>query len=474
VKSHLAIVIMCVVSILVLPTVIYFSSAWNAKIAKQIESRVTDQVNKINKVSNVTVTVKPLTPEDEGVDVKKTINPTILEDVRVAREKIKADAERLEQLAIDINQEGKTQLVPGLLPKPERSVAQDLPFRIHDAYMDAHDRLLVELNAGMPQDPTLIQEKLTEYRDNYLRSQFNVNSINGLSETEYKKLMEAMTQRRLALYAQVARDYSVYADKSVFALQQWERQQAPDSVRWYEWQHTYWVNGDIVSAINKANSSSRDRRTIAGSDSSVVKRIRSISVTPIFPANMTAASLSAPDPNQPGSDPSMGGEGGMMMEGGMSMESAPMNRSKFVPDGEAPVRSPGAGNAAAAKPVDASAVADATQPFPTDFTKSISGRTPRNGLYDMRKVSLDVVVDSTRLDELFEAINSTNFMTVTGFRVQPIEPERELANGFLYGADPVIAAQIEIETLWLRDWTANLMPDPVKSFFGIATEEPQG
>lgn len=474
IKSHLAIVIMCAVSIIVLPVVIVLSSSWNKSIAEQIQARARDQESAIKNVSDVDIAITPLTPKDEAVQTRKTINKAILEDYRARREQIKADAQRLEEMAVQINRAGKgDQLVPGLLPAPDRAVAQELPYRVHGAYKQAHEQLIAELNASMPVPPPTVQEQLLEFQDNFVRSQFNVDDPSRLNPTEREKLREAMTAHRLALYAQIAQDYSVYADVEVFNLDEWTQQQAPGPYRWYDWQATYWLNRDIVTAINKANSVDGDRATIIGPDASVVKAVRAIKAEPFLPASAmndnSRGRTGVPEPlNMRGPEgmgfdtPPMGPEGGMANtpKGMRNMGGADFGGEASPPPTAAPAVDPGA-------------LSDPNQPFPPDFTSSISGRVPKTGLYDMRKVTLTLVVDSSRLDELFEAINSTNFMTVVGFRTQALDLKQELANGFMYGSAPVVQADLEIETLWLRDWTVELMPDSVKEHFGIVVPEPE-
>lgn len=91
---------------------------------------------------------------------------------------------------------------------------------------------------------------------------------------------------------------------------------------------------------------------------------------------------------------------------------------------------------------------------------SITGRKepPDNKLYDVRDATLKLVVSSTRLPELFDAIAKTNFMTVIGLEVGSIDPWAELEQGYYYGSEPVSRVTVRVETIWLRSWTEPLMP----------------
>ncbi|MCC6907193.1 MAG: hypothetical protein IT430_04565 [Phycisphaerales bacterium] len=474
IKAHLLIVIMCAISVIVLPVVIFASSSWNAKIAKQIADRVNAQNTKIRNASSTTVTVKPLVPGAPAIEDNMTVNEKMLEEYRVVREQIKQDATELEQWVVAVNRAGKEQqLVPGLLPEPSRAEINELPFRIHGAFLRAHEELLRQVGAGMPPDPESVQEQLVEYERNYRRSQFNVDSQTMLSDSEQKKLTEAMTARRLAIYAQAAQEYSVFADISVFNLEAWQSQNPPDKFRWYEWQHTYWVDLDLMQAVAKANRVDDLPTTIAGRPSSVIKRIVTIKPQSLF-SGATEGNV-RPGGADPGQPMGMGPEGmGMGPEGtAMGPEGGAMI-SKFgrfeAGDGAAP---PSAASSAAPA-ADPGSYADANQPFPPDFTKSISGRPAKTGLYDKRTVNVTLIVDSSRLQDVFKAFHSTNFMSVVGFKTSPLDVTRDLAQGFYYGPDPVIEVELEIETLWLRDWTVDLMPPPVRTFYGIVEPAPEG
>lgn len=485
IKSHLLIVILCAISVMVLPVVIFASNSWNAKIAKGIASRVSAQNTKINNVSSAQVNVTPLTPDAPSISQKLAINPRLLEDYRVVREQIKNDATELEKWAVEVNRSGKeAQLVPGLLPEPSRSAINELPFRIHGAFIAAHETLLKQIGAGMPPLPDLVQEQLDEFDRNYRRTQFNVDPGTLLSDTEQAKLLEALTARRLAIYAQSAQEYSVYADMSVLNLDPWEAQNAPDKLRWYEWQHTYWLNSDIMAAVAKANTVDGQNATIVGDSSSVIKRVVNVLPARLYPLSVTEASLK-PAPAPGAGEPSGGGiqiggpdfappVGGPDFGGGPTESSPQPGRTKFGTSYVAPPTDSGNMGGAPVPPADASAYADAGLLFAPTFTNSISGRYTRTGLYDMRTVSVTLIVDSRRLPEMFDAFHSTDFMSVVGFRTQPLDVSIDLSQGFYYGSDPVIEVELTIETLWLRDWTVQLMPPPVRLYFGIVDKTPEG
>jgi hypothetical protein len=102
-----------------------------------------------------------------------------------------------------------------------------------------------------------------------------------------------------------------------------------------------------------------------------------------------------------------------------------------------------------------------------DSTASITGRksSAENKLYDVRDADLSVVVSSSRLPELINAISRTNFMTVIGLDFKDADPWTDLNDGYFYGDDPVVKAHLRIETIWLRSWTEALMPQQIRDLF---------
>src|SRR5690606_17877022 len=96
-----------------------------------------------------------------------------------------------------------------------------------------------------------------------------------------------------------------------------------------------------------------------------------------------------------------------------------------------------------------------------------------NTLYDVRHVWLTVDVDYQRLPELFDSLARVNFMTVLKMKIEDVDEYEMWRGGFVYGTSDVQRVTMLIETLWLRDWTLELMPDRVKERLGIAKPEQQ-
>lgn len=103
----------------------------------------------------------------------------------------------------------------------------------------------------------------------------------------------------------------------------------------------------------------------------------------------------------------------------------------------------------------------------------LTGRSAATGnqQYDIRNATLEVVVSSSRLPALVNAISRTNFMTVTDIDLAEVDVWRDLDEGYYYGPEHVVHATLSIETIWLRSWTTAMMPDETKAkLSGIASE----
>ena len=71
---------------------------------------------------------------------------------------------------------------------------------------------------------------------------------------------------------------------------------------------------------------------------------------------------------------------------------------------------------------------------------------------------LRLIVSTNALPEVLNAISRVNFMTVTSVDLRPADAFDAADAGFIYGAQPVAEVRLTIESIWLRQWLARLMP----------------
>lgn len=102
----------------------------------------------------------------------------------------------------------------------------------------------------------------------------------------------------------------------------------------------------------------------------------------------------------------------------------------------------------------------------TDYSVSLTGRRS-NHLYDVRRVDLRLIVDSSRVYDVIDAISSYNFMTVLNLEMSEADPYQAARAGFYFGSDPVVEISMTVETVWFREWTSERMPESTLQALGI-------
>ena len=105
-----------------------------------------------------------------------------------------------------------------------------------------------------------------------------------------------------------------------------------------------------------------------------------------------------------------------------------------------------------------------------DFSYSYTGRKS-NSLYDVRLVDVELVIETTQIPAVLDAISRQNFITIIGLSMTPADPYQAVAEGYFYGAEPVSNVTLQLETLWLRAWTTQFMPPALKETLGIPSSE---
>lgn len=101
-----------------------------------------------------------------------------------------------------------------------------------------------------------------------------------------------------------------------------------------------------------------------------------------------------------------------------------------------------------------------------DYNISLSGRVS-NDVYDVRIVDCELIVATTGLPAVMDAIAKRNFMTVLDARIRPADSFAAAQEGYIYGIEPVSRVNLKIESIWLREWTAETMPGDLRDLLGI-------
>lgn len=460
IKGHIVIVVCVLVILAVLPAGFVGANMWNTKIAAKQKEAFDGEKRKLDGASTVTYTLPAVLRTEQSVESRQAPNAVVTRFFAEQRERRAAQVQRVVEAALEMNQAQHQPLVDGLLPEPPsqregRRLALQAAARVTGDLDErsVYAALLDEINAGMPPNPEQLTEALRDVDQSErdaLQSTSGTGS-NAVPDEELEALRDRLVAQRLGAYASRANELSVYASPDAIYFDGgagYSRVPSqmptddPSLVEVFGWTFDYWVISDVLHAVDAANRDRFEQRTPI--PESVVKRIDSVRVRQ-FAALASAASTgssSSGTPSDFGNYPGAGARGGRDY-GGRDF-----------------------GNYAAPQ---ATTTGGATGGGEASHTGRTTGQ---NGTWDIRVVELTGVFSSVRLPQFIEALGATNFMTVTGLSLEPVDPRIDLADGFYYGDEEVVRATLTIETVWLREWTKWLMPEAVRTALGITLPTP--
>jgi hypothetical protein len=318
-------------------------------------------------------------------------------------ERFRGDALELQSMALERNRRSRDALVADVTVT--RANNNTVAEAVHGKVIERADATLQRLRAGGPPDEQSVVDQLQRTQDQFVAREQKPDR-KSLTADEAERLSKQLLERRLQLYADAARNVSFYAERDDLGLplSSAEAGKQPTEAVLFGWQWRLWIVEDFLEAVAAANASAKSVLDAP------VKRILSIQVREdVVPA---AAKPAAAE-----------GEGG--------------EASAAAPAGPPPI--------------------DPKAPVTYDFSRSFTGRTS-NHVYDVRQLSVRMVVSTSRLPEVMDAIARTNFMTVLSMEVRPADAFAAAAEGLVYGPDAVSEVRMTIESLWMRQWLARLMP----------------
>lgn len=447
VKSNVLVVVLGVVAIGSLVAGWLVSSSFNAAVRTKAETRAR-KLNDLNSIEKGSITLA--IPGKEPTTKQLVINEQVIEEYKKLTGGFKEDADKVHELALKRNRQDHQPVMAGVFPMPPAEKKAVIAFGLHKELMAAYDGLLKSINAGEPLSNDVVGESLVRRESQFVESTLKKASRDKLDPKELADLKEELTRSRLALYGEHAQKISVYASPSVLDLPPSpENRKPPGMGQLFDWQWKFWITKDILRAI--ADASAGPSGSAPGSVlKSPVKRVIAIRI---------------PDGNFGTKEPAQGaGFGG----GGMGFGGA---------GGDAPAPPPEAADPAAASGAATPGATlgppqiDQTQEAPRDYKGTFTGRTT-NPVYDVRNAYVTLVVETSRLPELFDALAKRNFMTVLDVKVRPADAFAAARDGFIYGKAPVSEVDLVIESVWLREWTAPFMPAEVRTALKVNSTAP--
>jgi hypothetical protein len=435
-KSHLVMVISTVVIVAALPLGWVFSSKWNNDIRTEQEKRVSQASSKV-KSAKVTYVIPSLLPDEQAWSLTVPPNEALTAHVQKERDKRLSQASEVVTTVIAFNENGHGLLAPQLLPQPSdprqetrlkyeflAKMAGDRATGIGSVYVD----LLRSIGAGDAPDPIKLSATIQDLRDRESERMLAESGSGSISPEQQDQLNTLLAERRLAEAQRRAKEVSVYMTMAAFDAQAFgeasaqippqdrgdrEATAAPTLAEAYAWNFDYWVVSDLLRAIDKANTDAGGTR--ANVENALVKRVESLGVEALP----------------------------------LSVESKAEERDGF-------------GNIIE----DTAEVASGPESNPA---VSVTGRVS-NAEYDVVNARMTLIVDASRLPRLFKAFADTNLITVLDMDVSDVDLWADLRQGYFYGSAPVVRVSLELETVWLRDWTVPMMPPSVRKALGVVEE----
>ncbi|USN98654.1 MAG: hypothetical protein H6810_10865 [Phycisphaeraceae bacterium] len=458
-KSNILIVVFCVLIVALPPAGFVGSSMWNASIKKAAEEKLSTNKRKVDAVSKVRYALPPITPDEQPYEDSKPPNAALTAYFATQRAERQKMIEDVVTRAVRFNKkDDRSVLLTGVFPgldddREERRRVKEMAGLIvgDDETPSVYDGLFRSINAGEPMKPEDVARRVVDaYRAEIDRAG---GDDRAMSEEDRDALLERMKSQRLGVYARRAEELSVFGSKEALygsgssgmaasssstIIQ--EVPSGPDVTDAFVWQMDYWFIEDLLRAVQLANTTEDGLATEV--PRSPVKRIVSISLDKLeFPE---AAAGSAGSDDEPS---------------GRAASGPPTRNPMGMPSGmRAPTASRGPSGAPAG-PAEA----------------SYTGRAPdeKNGVYQIRRGTITVIAASDKLVRFFDALSKANLLTVIGVELSDVDVWADLDEGYYYGPDSVVRAEIEVESVWLDFWLADLVPDRVAAAWGIERPAPE-
>lgn len=427
IKANVFIVVFAVLMLAGLVALPYFSSGMNVGVKDLVEkrSKLITQITSLEKTD-----VEPPRADRPVEGQPALVNENLLAAYTDLADVMRDDADQVFAAAEEFNRKNHAIFMNGVFPSMPSQQAEVLPSRFHGVMVSMYDGLLNTVKAGVPPTAAELAAELRRTEVNFIAQSVQKEGRDDLTEEELTELTKKLTEIRLIKNREHAEEIGLYLDRDVaLFIEGWDQSRIPGEGYMFQWNWEYWVVHDVLMALHKANEA--DQTVLAAP----VKRVMNLKVI-----------------NLPGVDRSSGSPGGAggRAPGGKSAGAQGNAGSARSSSGDAG----GAGGAGAAP--------DPKQPITPQYAFSFTGRVS-NALYDVLNVSLDIVVDSTRIPEVIDAISQENFFTVASLELEPVDSYAAAAQGYMYGSDPVCRLRLTLETVWLRSWTTEHMPDAVRS-----------
>jgi len=438
IKSNPIIVVCCVVILASIPVAYVISSGMTEKLKADQQKTFDDSKRKLGTQLNVTYEVPAFGPFEQRLSHNALPNEQYQQWASRLIQARRDAASRVAEQVVAFNRRDHAPLEEGLFPAPVGDVDQRVKPRNFLSKLigsggtpSAYTTLLAK---ARPVQPPTIQEQYDAVifqRDQFIRQRIELRGPGELTEAEQTQLRELLTTTRLARSQRRAESGSVYAPPTLL-LEAARRQAfglpaAPpaqgawDPVQRFADQFDYWTLSELVNAIAGIN----EGRPIPDAP---IKRLVAVELE-MWPGRGVVAGRS-PQDRQPGEDDFDRG----------------------------PATIPEVNGIAGVDP---------------RVSRTISGRVS-NPWYEVRHVKVGMIVSSRRLPVVLERFSEQNFISVLDVDVEQIDPWEHAREGYVYGPEHVVRADVRLEIVFLRSWMVQYMPREVRQRLGIQDDTRRG
>ena len=459
IKSNIVISICVIVIIGSLVGLPYVSSGLMEEVKISVDKQ-NKTYNSLKKIQDGKITIPGAAP------VKAVVNRAIINKIQGVADARKNESVSVLDAAKSISRSGHVNLDARLFPGhdlPSYELQVEAP-RFQKRVVEEYKTLLEEVNAGMPPENDDVMKGLDQVRQQFLDNNLRRDTLKGLTESEVKVVRAELSERRMGLYLREAEKSGVYLELSQLSPPTYNERQAYTSKELFRWQWRFWVVEEVLDAIRGVNGSAS---TVINAP---IKRILSLHVRNLMSIDDSGDSSSSGGSPPPGSSqpsrstgPASGPAG---LASGPTSGGGSAKRSAAGGGGGSNARNSGGGRSNSSAATDELIVASVPKAGSRDFAVSLTGRIS-NALYDVVLVDLSVVVQTSRISEILESLATSRFMTVRNLSISKIDVYKDLKQGFLYGDSPVVKMDLTLETVWLRSWIMDMLPNSVRAMLGI-------
>ena len=444
-KDNILLVVLGSASVLALAGGYFGADTMLSGVMEEAQSKAS-RMSELKDLERTTVTLD--VPGQAPFSQNAIVNQKLLEAYSERVSALRKDGIEVRALAVERNRGNHApimslrfpQAAPGETPEARESrerqnarALEQINLDFFQAVRAAYDRLIAQHRMGSVPDEEDVQAFVLRRKEQFIASDLKKGPSEPLSSQEQEALSRELGNARLQAYNEAARDFAMYADRETLRVPVSPfKKDVPDVLLPILWrqQWEYWVLSDVLAAFARVNGPE------ATVQSAAVKRIDSIRfVGPVGGPSQPAPAGSEGAPAE--ADPGMGGDQGM--EGSMGMA---------------------AGGVGA--PIDPSAPVP-----PANYASSFTGRRT-NPLYDVFATDITFVCETSRIPQVFDALAQQNFITVTMASVRPEDPFEAAEEGYIYGPAHVSLVRLRLESVWFREWTGPLMPEPLLKKLGTS------